>query len=951
MPSAGSVPEKVNLAMANYYSDYIYISGGYGPSLTGKFYRYNLLNYSWENITNNSYYNLPVQAQSVLFGECLYILFGANATSFFPSIYYVSLTAHTWQWESLSLDYSYTRYGQSSVRVSDLFYLFGGASVDTYNDLLVLNLSVASLSPVSLSYKYPSVRSNHGLALVNGNFLLFGGLGASGYLGDLWQFDLEAETWLALSPFGTLPSPRHLYASSSFGDALLVWGGEDSTGLLNDFNIYNARTNVWTSVSPLSLTTPGPRRGACAVFKMPLSYLFGGETQNGYSNELWGFDIRTSEYALISNAGTGIAYANCQIVNDQFLVLFGVADGELEVFGVNSYNFTEGLWYFNGSLQQTSGGAQGIGVKLQDKLVYFGGRDFSYLSAYKTLNVDYMGANYKMITDKNPYNMGFGQYKTRLYYSNGGSVNIYRNLNPFLYDTILAYVELNSLFPEVAFECSPGTWFNGTQCEICPAGTYSEDYGNDYCLPCAPGRFNDVKGATSSRQCYPCPEGTVSQDSGQRRCLDCPHTYHCPPGSTTPQLNPQQIAYASVQPLIYPVSENASEIYYLTIYLCIGLFSILAILLVPTIRKKIMNIDLYTIEHNFELDVPIIKRKTMLGGVFTLMFLITAAIFIATALLQYFLQNITEVKSLQPLVVLEKEISIFATDLEITVSFLQYSESCAINNLCSSSISFETANILPSSSSFTSSITCSKSSEGTCEVQYSCKSCTIDTTAAVAINMNEDYSFAGGISVLVSSNSSIPASKSSITTGLFAEGTSVLIGPIASAFYFTMTPSLFTSDLSDFPSPSTGYHISLTQPPVAGSQTPIDDLSYISGLGTVLYLETSTSGLNTQRFQTQTFMNVVSAVLGSVAGVMGTVGFLLHLTEKKQMEILDRRETKKHHGKIVKARYALKAAIPELHKTEIAERSRTRYTTLNRAILSIISTRYPEETETQNLYV
>lgn len=90
-------------------------------------------------------------------------------------------------------------------------------------------------------------------------------------------------------------------------------------------------------------------------------------------------------------------------------------------------------------------------------------------------------------------------------------------------------------------DCLPGTFFDGSSCELCPSGTYqfkngqtscspcppgtyfpfSGGQGRDVCLPCPKNTFNDKEGATSKSACRPCPRGTAS-DQYSSRCLSCP---------------------------------------------------------------------------------------------------------------------------------------------------------------------------------------------------------------------------------------------------------------------------------------------------------------------------------------------------------------------------------------------------------------------------------------------
>lgn len=911
MPVSEITPVKVSSAMISYHNDYLYISGGSGNT-SGNFYRYSLVSLYWENITNESYPNTLVQARSTINNNYLYILFGTDSLNFHSTISRVNLYDGHWQWEELTPTSYYLRYGFSLTRVLDLLYLFGGYYVKVHNDFMVLDVNQPTpvLSTYFANYTYPEVRSNHALRGINSYFYLFGGLGVSGYLGDLWQYDLDTELWLKMSPSGPQPSARHLFASDSFGDALLVWGGEGKKGLLSDIHIFNSRNNQWNTIVSQSSTTPSARKGACAVFQMPYLYIYGGETQSGYSNELWVFDLQTYEYTLISNSALEIAYANCQLVKGNFFVLFGLNSNGKNLFEINVYNLTSNKWSTEQSLSSSSGGTQGISIILEDKLLYYGGRDFGYLSAYKTLNVDYNGTAYSLVTSKNPYNMAWAVYQTRLYYSNGGSISVYRNLVPLIYDTVLAYIDFNTSFLGVNFQCSPGTWLDKGHCMKCPPGYYSDIYGNSACKPCGPGRFNDIYAATSSRQCYPCPEGTFNQEIGKSYCLDCEKFMYCPLGSILPGINSDKISLVSVQPSLELTMLNTDWIYSARVYLSICLFPLLLLGLIPWIRKHIKWADLYQDSHYNPHSNAVIKTKTKIGAFFTAIFLIIAVILLVSAFLEYYYDNINELQSLDPLVVLEKQVTSFSTDLNVTISFLQYSEECVVNNTCSSQISIATANILPAGTSYSSLTTCTLSSDNSCTIKFSCKSCTIDSKAYIYAYLHEEYTFAAGISVEVSANSAIPNSQSSISLGFFSQSQTVLAGPMESSFYFGLNPSLFTSEAPGYNFEGTGYNVFLDQEPVIGSQTLIDDLAYTNGVRAYVYLSVSQSGLNIYRYQSKTFIAMIAALLGSIMGVMGAIKFALQFTEWWYLSVKRTLGSNKMVNRLSKNRFRMRASVP-----------------------------------------
>ena len=146
--------------------------------------------------------------------------------------------------------------------------------------------------------------------------------------------------------------------------------------------------------------------------------------------------------------------------------------------------------------------------------------------------------------------------------------------------------------------------------------------------------------------------------------------------------------------------------------------------------------------------------------------------------------------------------------------------------------------------------------------------------------MQSTYSYASSIKVNVTSTSSIPGTISSVHTSLQAQTNQVFVGPVESSFYYLMTPSLFISYVSDFQSNVTGYHVAEYLNPSPGSIYSVDELALAFQLGVTVYLTQSNSGLYTERYLIQTFILLLSAILGAIAGLMGAISFIMSFVEK-----------------------------------------------------------------------
>ena len=886
-PSNDHIPNPVDLCSIAYYNNSLYLTGGYNSSgYYGYFFQYSFTDKAWTNISTSSFYYVTTEAPVVVLDNYLYVIMGVNGNYFVNSIWKVNLDDNQWVWTGIYVNTAFQAYGFLCIGVNSTYYIFGGNSnVDENSLWTITSLDTDPIFNLYISsYNYPSPRADHTLKLINENFLLFGGIGYNGYYQDLWEFNIATQLWTAINTNGNLPSARHLFASDSFGDALLIWGGEDINGLNNDMYIYNTLVNFWTKIIPTSPIIPAPRKGACAIFTMPYVYIFGGETQTETSSELWQFTIGDSQYLLISNAPLGIAYANCQLINNSFIILLGQDNTQQPLNQITIYNFTTATWIIDLPLadqQYSYSGTQAISLVLGDMLLFYGGR-ILYLTTSSLLQLNYNGTYDQYYLDFYPYNMAFAYYKTTLYFHGGGSLSKYTNMIPQIYNNVFGYLDIKTLFNtnDYIVECSAGTTLNNSKCILCPAGSYSDTISNSECTKCPPGTYNRYPGATCHRQCYPCPSGTFNIYNGSNICYTCPSSLYCLPGSLTPTISLIEVSTTSEQPSMLDTSEYNTAISSTQLLLAVVLFPLSLILLATKFRIKLKDLDMFADLHNYEMNVPIIKTQNTIGGAFTLFFYIAALILLITAILTFSLNNLVEVKSLQPLVVLNNAVSQYYTNLKVTFTLVQYAEVCRVTNAADSLIKLSyNGIILDYTKGYT--FTGYKDNNNSCIIIFACDNCYIDTAGSLSLVLSEESSFAAGIFVNVTSSSSIPNSYSYIQTGIYSASDAIFVGPIPTTFYFLMTPSFFKSSYSGYPSQLTGYHVALDSQPVAGSENIIENLIMVCDINILVYLNIAQSGLYTYRYQAQTFVVVISALLGSIAGITAACGAAMKFFEKK----------------------------------------------------------------------
>lgn len=75
---------------------------------------------------------------------------------------------------------------------------------------------------------------------------LFGARDGAEAFGDLWRFDLAADSWQRLSPRGKAPTPRFGHnAVWVDGHGLIIFAGQRGADLFDDLWVYEPDTNAW----------------------------------------------------------------------------------------------------------------------------------------------------------------------------------------------------------------------------------------------------------------------------------------------------------------------------------------------------------------------------------------------------------------------------------------------------------------------------------------------------------------------------------------------------------------------------------------------------------------------------------------------------------------------------------------------------------------------------------
>lgn len=126
---------------------------------------------------------------------------------------------------------------------------------------------VLAWAPLDPGERGPGGREDHTWTVDPGAGIayLFGGRDGSQVFGDLWQYDLGADTWTRIESQGAAPAARFGHTGTWVpGVGLVVWSGQAGPDFFSDAWAFDPAAMTWRSL-PEAGDTPTARYGSCAA--------------------------------------------------------------------------------------------------------------------------------------------------------------------------------------------------------------------------------------------------------------------------------------------------------------------------------------------------------------------------------------------------------------------------------------------------------------------------------------------------------------------------------------------------------------------------------------------------------------------------------------------------------------------------------------------------------------
>ncbi|KZT75075.1 hypothetical protein DAEQUDRAFT_659712 [Daedalea quercina L-15889] len=256
----------------------------------------------------------------------------------------------------------------------------------------------------------PFPRYGHALpatATATGELFLFGGLVRETVRNDLYLLSTRDLSATLLQTAGEVPSPRVGHASALVGSVLIVWGGDTKTngkaksGDKQDDGLYllNLVSREWTRVATYG-PSPVGRYGHAVTMVGSKFYMFGGQVDGEFLNDLWAFDLNSlrtkAMWELVEPAEGSPRPAqrtgHICVTFENKIFLFGGTDCQYHYNDTWVFDTTTNMWSELTCIGFIPSPREGHAAALVDDVVYiFGGRgvdgkDLGDLGAFKISN-------------------------------------------------------------------------------------------------------------------------------------------------------------------------------------------------------------------------------------------------------------------------------------------------------------------------------------------------------------------------------------------------------------------------------------------------------------------------------------------------------------------------------------------------------------------------------------
>ncbi|KAF9949222.1 Negative regulator of mitotic exit [Mortierella alpina] len=245
---------------------------------------------------------------------------------------------------------------------TDIFLYGGSQRGTTKGDLFVIDSVSLQCQAISATgAEQPMAKSGHSAVNIGQYVIYFGGWDPmTGQCDDsLHVLHTARREWNKPPIQGPLPTPRHSHIGCNVGTTMYIFGGQIDDHYMDDINAFDMKTITqspkWEKLEPQTESPPA-RSGHCAGVHEGRIYVFGGADAEYFYNDIWCFDPRALTWTPIPASGylpTGRHGHACTVVDGTMYIFGGNSPDGTELNDAYAFRIQDRIYVLGGESEQT----------------------------------------------------------------------------------------------------------------------------------------------------------------------------------------------------------------------------------------------------------------------------------------------------------------------------------------------------------------------------------------------------------------------------------------------------------------------------------------------------------------------------------------------------------------------------------------------------------------------